>query len=227
MASFNKIIITGYLGRDPELRHVGQGNSVCNFSIATTEKRNGRGGEAENKTTWFRITAWGKQAELCNNYLAKGRQVMIEGRLSLSEYTDRDGNKRASLEVNATDVHFLERRGDGEEPASSTKREAQAAAHEYQKNPTGQAFDPRPKTLADLVTPKQLWMARNLAREAGLDAGAECLRQYQCVLEEISKRAASELIEYLKGRASGLDSPISQPSGGHHDGPGPDDDVPF
>jgi single-strand DNA-binding protein len=109
--SFNKITIVGYLGRDPELRYTPQGTAVCNFSVATTEKRRNARGETEEHTIWFRVTAWGRQAEVANEYLAKGRQVYVEGRLRLEEYTDREGNPRTSAEVNASDVHFLGQRG--------------------------------------------------------------------------------------------------------------------
>jgi single-strand DNA-binding protein len=112
MASFNKLTIVGYLGRDPEIRYTPQGTPVCNFSVATTERRKDRAGELQDVTTWFRVTVWGKQAETANQYLAKGRQVYIEGRLRQDEYTDRDGNKRTTLEVNATDVQFLGSRQD-------------------------------------------------------------------------------------------------------------------
>jgi single-strand DNA-binding protein len=112
MASFNKIVIVGYLGRDPEIRYTPQGTAVCNFTIATTEKRKDRAGESQDVTTWFRVSVWGRQAEVANQYLSKGKQVYIEGRLRLEEYTDRDGNRRQSLEVSATDLHFLGSRGD-------------------------------------------------------------------------------------------------------------------
>src|SRR5262245_32077051 len=111
MASFNKITIVGYLGRDPELRHIPSGNTVCNFSVATTEKN-----KDKETTTWFRVTVWGKQGENCNEYLSKGSQVYVEGRLRSEEFTDRDGQKRTSLEVNATDVKFLGSRTNGAEP---------------------------------------------------------------------------------------------------------------
>jgi single-strand DNA-binding protein len=111
--SFNKITIVGYLGRDPQLRHTPQGTPVCNFSVATTEKRKNARGETEEHTIWFRVTTWGRQAELANEYLAKGRQVYVEGRLRLEEYTDREGFLRTSAEVNASEVHFLgQRRAD-------------------------------------------------------------------------------------------------------------------
>src|SRR5262249_39454219 len=107
MSSFNKIMIVGYLGRDPELRYTPQGTAVCNLSVATSEKRKNSMGDSEDHTTWFRVSVWGRQAELANEYLAKGRQVFIEGRLRQEEYTDREGNRRSSLEVNATDIQFL------------------------------------------------------------------------------------------------------------------------
>ena len=110
--SFNKITIVGYLGRDPELRYTPQGTAVCKLSVATTERRKSAAGLPEEHTTWFRVTVWGRQAELANEYLARGRQVYLEGRLRLEEYTDRDGNLRISPEVNATDIQFLGQRGE-------------------------------------------------------------------------------------------------------------------
>ncbi len=112
MASFNKIMIVGYLGKDPELRYTPQGKAVANFSIATTERRKD-GGEDKEITTWFRVSVWGRQAELCNEYLTKGRQVYVEGRLCQTEYTDREGGTRTALEVNASDVQFLSPKGEG------------------------------------------------------------------------------------------------------------------
>jgi single-strand DNA-binding protein len=112
MASFNKIVIVGYLGKDPEIRYTPQGTAVCNFTIATTEKRKDRAGEGQDITTWFRVSVWGRQAEVANQYLSKGKQVYLEGRLRQEEYTDRDGNKRTSLEVSATDIQFLGARGE-------------------------------------------------------------------------------------------------------------------
>ena len=106
--SFNKITIVGNLGRDPELRYTPQGNAVCNFSVATNEKRRDKNGEMQDITTWFRITLWGKQAENASKYLTKGSPVYVEGRLKVEEWTDRDGKGRHTLEVNASDVQFLD-----------------------------------------------------------------------------------------------------------------------
>lgn len=126
MSSFNKITVVGHLGRDPVLRYTPQGTAVCDFSVATSERRSGAGGgDAQEITTWFKITLWGKQAEVANQYLSKGKQVYIEGRLRQTEYTDREGLKRTSLEVNATDIQFLGSRGEdgagGGSPASSAR----------------------------------------------------------------------------------------------------------
>ena len=112
MASFNKITIVGYLGRDPEIRYTPSGEAVCNFSVATTERRKDAGGEFQDLTTWFKITVWRRQAEIANQYLSKGKQVYVEGRLRQTEYTDRDGNRRTALEVTASDIQFLGAKGE-------------------------------------------------------------------------------------------------------------------
>lgn len=121
MASFNKIIIVGYLGRDPELRYTPAGTPVCDFSMATSEKKGDN-----DVTTWFRVTTWNKMADIAHAHLAKGSQVYIEGRVSLREYTDREGNKRTSLEVNATDLKFVGAKGEAK--AASAGASASEAA---------------------------------------------------------------------------------------------------
>ncbi len=105
--SFNKITLVGHLGRDPELRYTPQGTAVCNFSMATSEKRKDKSGEWQDLTTWFRVTLWGKQGENAAKYLTKGTQVYIEGRLRVEEWQDRDGKERYTLEVNGSDMQFL------------------------------------------------------------------------------------------------------------------------
>jgi single-strand DNA-binding protein len=135
MSSFNKITIVGYLGRDPELRYTPQGTAVCNVSVATTERRKSVTGEYEDHTTWFRVTFWNRQAELANEYLAKGRQVYIEGRLRQEEYTDREGNRRVSLEVTASEMQFLGRREDSAPPASADAGLAHAEEAEEAAKP--------------------------------------------------------------------------------------------
>jgi len=105
--SFNKIIVVGNLGRDPELRYTPQGKAVCDFSIATNEKKRDKAGEMQDVTTWFKITLWERQAENASKYLTKGSSVYIEGRLRLEEWTDREGNTRQTLAVQGTDMHFI------------------------------------------------------------------------------------------------------------------------
>ena len=112
--SYNKISIIGNLGRDPELRYTPQGTAVCQFSVATNERRRDKSGEQQDITTWFRVTVWGKQAETASKYLSKGRKVYIEGRLHMEEWTDRDGKARQTLEVNASEVQFLDGGGGGD-----------------------------------------------------------------------------------------------------------------
>lgn len=132
MASFNRITIVGYLGRDAELRYTPQGTAVCNFSVATTERRKDRGGEYQDVTTWFNVSLWGSKAEATNQYLNKGKLVFIEGRLTQREYQDRDGNNRTSLDVNASDLQFVGPRG---EDGQSTPREESSARARPQEAP--------------------------------------------------------------------------------------------
>ncbi len=105
--SFNKIILVGNLGKDPELRYTPQGDAVCSFSMATNERKKDKSGEMQNIATWFKVTLWRHQAETAAKYLTKGRQVYIEGRLRIEEWTDRENNIQKTLEVTATDMQFL------------------------------------------------------------------------------------------------------------------------
>ncbi|QTA88752.1 single-stranded DNA-binding protein [Desulfonema magnum] len=107
MAGYCKIILIGNLGRDPEIRYTADGLAVANFSIAVTERIKG-----EERTQWYRIIAFRKLAEICGEYLSKGKQVYIEGKLQTSEWTDQEGNKRFSLEVVASEMRMLGRKGD-------------------------------------------------------------------------------------------------------------------
>ena len=94
MASVNKVILVGNLGRDPEVRYTTNGNPVATFSMATTERWNDPSGERRERTEWHRVVVFGKQAEIAGEYLRKGKQVYVEGSLQTREWTDRDGNKR-------------------------------------------------------------------------------------------------------------------------------------
>jgi single-strand DNA-binding protein len=115
MASVNKVILVGNLGRDPELRYTAGGQPVASFSVATNERWNDREGKPQERTEWHRIVVWGKQAENCANHLHKGRTVYIEGRLQTREWEDREGRKRQTTEIVAQTVQFLDRREAGRE----------------------------------------------------------------------------------------------------------------
>lgn len=105
----NKIIVVGYLGADPEMRYTPNGQSVTSFRIASSRRYTTSSGERRDETEWFTATAWGKLGETCNQYLTKGRQVYVEGRLRSRSYEGRDGQTRFVNEINLTDVHFLGR----------------------------------------------------------------------------------------------------------------------
>src|ERR1041385_4991248 len=127
--SFNKIILVGNLGRDPELRYTPQGTPVCSFSLETNERRKDRNtGENNDITTWFRVTLWGRQAETASQYLQRGRPVYIEGRLRVEEWTDRDGKPRHTLEVHATDMQFISAGQRGEDAGGPPPKSAAAQA---------------------------------------------------------------------------------------------------
>jgi single-strand DNA-binding protein len=112
---YQKTIVVGHLGRDPEMRYTQSGVPVTSFSVATTRKWSSASGEQQEKTTWFRVTCWRKLAELTAQYLKKGRLVLVEGDIEASAFTDREGNARASLELTATNIKFLGGRGEGGE----------------------------------------------------------------------------------------------------------------
>ena len=113
MAGVNKAILVGNLGRDPELRHTPNGQAVVNFTLATSESWTDKSGERQERTEWHRIVVWGRQAEMCNQYLSKGRTVYVEGRIQTREWEDKDGNKRYTTEINAQTVQFIGPRQDG------------------------------------------------------------------------------------------------------------------
>ncbi len=117
MAGINKVILIGRLGSDPEVRYTPSGVAVANFSIATSEEwKDKDSGERRERTEWHRIVAWRRLGEICGEYLSKGKQVYIEGRLQTRDWEDRDGNKRYTTEIVASDVQFLGTR-DSSEPA--------------------------------------------------------------------------------------------------------------
>ncbi|MBI3941890.1 MAG: single-stranded DNA-binding protein [Chloroflexi bacterium] len=104
---YQKTIVVGNLGSDPELRYTQSGQAVCSFSLAVNRKWTGQDGQAREETTWFRVSVWGKQAETVNQYLAKGRMALVEGRIATHAFMGNDGQPRASLDLTADSVRFI------------------------------------------------------------------------------------------------------------------------
>ena len=122
---FQTIIIAGNVGRDPEMRYTPSGQAVTSFSVATNRQYTNNNGETVKETIWFRVSAWGKTGEICNQYLKKGSKVLVEGRLTSDPatggprvWTGQDGSPRASFEVSAQTVRFLSSRSETAEPGT-------------------------------------------------------------------------------------------------------------
>lgn len=120
--SYHKIIIVGNLGKEPEMRYTPSGQAVTNFPVATNRQYTTSSGEKVKETTWFRVSAWGRQAETCNQYLNKGNRVLVEGRMNPDKesggprlWDSNDGSKRASYEITADRVVFLTSKGEEQE----------------------------------------------------------------------------------------------------------------
>ena len=111
--SVNKVILVGRLGRDPETRYTGGGQAVANFSVATDESYKDKNGERQKRTEWHKIVVWGKQAEIAQQYLKKGSLIFIEGRIQSREGQDKEGQKRTSFEIVASNFRMLGGRADG------------------------------------------------------------------------------------------------------------------
>lgn len=121
MSSFNRVIVMGNLGQTPDLKQTGNGNAVCNLSVATTFVY-----KDEKTTEWHRIVVFGKQAENCAKYLEKGRSVLVEGRLQTRKWTDKEGVERYSTEIVAQNVQFVGGRGDGQGKAAAPQQQEPA-----------------------------------------------------------------------------------------------------
>jgi single-strand DNA-binding protein len=112
MSGVNKVILVGRLGADPEIRYTQGGAAVANFNMATSENWTDREGQKQERTEWHRIVVWGKMAETCSQFLSKGRQVFVEGRLQTRQWEDKEGHKRYTTEIVASTVQFLDRNQD-------------------------------------------------------------------------------------------------------------------
>ena len=140
MSGVNKVIIVGRLGADPEIKTVGNGQSVARLSIATSENWTSKDGQKQERTEWHRVVVWGKQAENCAKHLSKGRQVYVEGRLQTRNWEDPNGQKRYATEVIANNVQFLGAMG-GER---STHTETSEAQNDFGPEPSFDAADEIP-----------------------------------------------------------------------------------
>jgi len=126
MSSVNKVILIGRLGKDPEVKYTPSGAPVAKFSLATDEVFKDRSGEQQKRTEWHNIVAWNKLAEICGEYLTKGKQVYIEGSIRSHQYEDQAGNKRTAYEIVAREMRMLGSRADSERVATASAERASA-----------------------------------------------------------------------------------------------------
>ncbi|MBI2819919.1 MAG: single-stranded DNA-binding protein [Acidobacteria bacterium] len=135
----NKVILVGNLGKDPELSYLPSGQSVAKFSLATSRSYKDKSGEMKEETEWHNIVAWGKLGEICAQYLAKGRQAYVEGRIQTRTWEGRDGNKRTSVDIVASDVQMLGGRGEGggqgaSRPSTGARSSAPTSDEEFDQS---------------------------------------------------------------------------------------------
>jgi single-strand DNA-binding protein len=119
----NKVMIIGHLGRDPEMRYTPSGRPVTTFTVATSRSWNTADGERHTETEWFNVVAWGTLAEICKQYLSKGQQVYVEGRLQTRHWEDKEGNKHSSTEIVANEMIMLGDRRDGSQASDEADLE--------------------------------------------------------------------------------------------------------
>jgi len=138
MASVNKVILVGNLGRDPEVKYMPSGDAVANIAIATSSKYKNKSGEMVEETEWHRVSFFGRQAEIVGEYLKKGRSVYIEGRLKTRKYTDKDGVEKYATEIMGSEMQMLGSRDDG---GGAPAPRAPAAAPKPAPAKGGSGFD--------------------------------------------------------------------------------------
>jgi single-strand DNA-binding protein len=138
--SVNKVILVGRLGRDPETRYTGGGQAVANFSVATDETYKDRNGEKQKRTEWHKIVVWGKQAEIAQQYLKKGSLIFIEGRIQSREWQDKEGQKRTSFEIVASNFRMLGGRSDAAAAGASGGRSSADDVESHAAAPAEDAY---------------------------------------------------------------------------------------
>ena len=144
--SVNKVILLGRLGQDPEMKFTPSGQGVCNFSIATSKKWTDKAGQKQERTEWHRIVVWGKLAELCNQYLSKGRQAFVEGELQTRSWEDDQGGKRYATEINAMSVQFI---GGQQEAGQQQQQQSQQQQPQQQQQQGQPQQGQQPQYTAD------------------------------------------------------------------------------
>lgn len=127
MAGVNKAILVGRLGKDPEIKYTPSGTAIANFTMATSENYKDKDGQKQERTEWHKIVAFGKLAEICGEYLAKGKQVYIEGRIQTRSWDDKDGNKKYMTEIVANTMQMLGKPDAATSPSQTTAAESSSA----------------------------------------------------------------------------------------------------
>lgn len=143
----NKVILVGHLGQNPELRYTPSGMAVANFSLATNEYWTDKSGKKQERTEWHRIVVWGKQAEHCSQYLAKGRQAYIEGRLQTRKWQDKNSQTKYTTEIHAQTIQFL---GQGSSPGQNDEKRLQSQESHSEPIPNAQDSWESSLTEADI-----------------------------------------------------------------------------
>jgi single-strand DNA-binding protein len=145
MSSVNKVILIGRLGRDPEVKYTPSGAPVAKFSLATDEVFKDRSGEQQKRTEWHNIVAWNKLAEICGQYLTKGKQVYIEGSIRSRQWEDQAGNKRTAYDIVARDMRMLGSKADSDRAATAAAAAPTAERAPAEKAPAAAAPEPPPE----------------------------------------------------------------------------------
>lgn len=154
MASgLNKVFLLGRLGNDPEVRYTTNGGAVANFNVATNESWVDKAGQKQERTEWHRVVVWGKLGELCGQYLSKGRQAFLEGKLQTREWTDKEGGKRYTTEIVASNVQFLGGPGDRAGQSSDYgHNQAQGGGSDFE-TPSDSGFQKSQSPITDEEVP--------------------------------------------------------------------------
>ncbi len=150
--SLNRVMLLGNVGRDPEVRYTASGRAVATFTLATSQRWRDQEGNDQERTEWHRIVAWGRLGEICGEYLGKGKQAFIEGRIQSREWEDQDGNKRTTVEIVASDLILLGGSGGGQgfKPDDSARKPASpparpASASKPRNDEKGGYYPPPPE----------------------------------------------------------------------------------